>query len=172
MVHAVLAAALAAVSAGAPWPDAHGVKFEAKVLEDLARIAPGAVDAARAAGEAYHARRWQEAFDGYAAVLAAAPGFDHALRRQCRARAALGDRAVAVPLCRAALAAARTSPNQIALAVVLSSAGQGEQASQADLSEAASLASSALAGDPESSTTAIEAGLVGLRARAEGLVKR
>lgn len=99
---ALLAATL--LAAGAT-PDPSAADFDARVLTELSARAPAAVEDARAAAEAYRAGRWQETFDGYARVLAAAPGFDHALRRQCRARLQLGDRAAALPLCRAALAA-------------------------------------------------------------------
>ncbi|MCM2334731.1 MAG: M48 family metallopeptidase, partial [Anaeromyxobacteraceae bacterium] len=141
------------------------------VLAALRARAPAAEADARAAGEAYRAGAWQEAFDGYGRVLAAAPGFDHALRRQCRARHRLDDRAAALPLCRAALAAARTPANQVALAETLVDAGAGKGASRAELTEAAGLARAALAGDREDPSTAQQACHVALRAEAYDLLE-
>src|SRR5262245_34097054 len=102
------------VTAGAPTlSERQAVEFDAKVLEELAAVAPAAVPDAKAAGEAFRGRRWQEAFEGYGRVLAAAPRFPHALRRQCGARLALGDRDGALPLCRAAVAAAPAPTNHM-----------------------------------------------------------
>lgn len=167
---ALLALALLAAGSASP-ADARRDQFEAEVLAQLSRIAPQALEAARGAGAAYHAERWQEAFDGYATVLAAAPGFDHALRRQCRARVRLGDKAGALPLCRAAVAAAATAANRIALADTLATPVAERRAAKAELDEATWLAGLALEGDRQDVSTAVQAGFVGLRAGATELVK-
>jgi len=169
MLLALLAATLLAASGEAP--DPRVAAFEAQVLAELGARAPAAVDDARAAAEAYRASRWQETLDGYARVLAAAPGFDHALRRQCRARLQLGDRAGALPLCRAALAAARTAPNQVALAKGLVWT-RGQAPGKDEQREAVGLASAALAGDrTDDPSTAQEACQVALNAEAWTLLE-
>ncbi len=93
--------------------------YEQSLLDELRAITPAAVEDARAGGEAYAARSWQEAITRYEAVARAAPGFSHALRRQCSARLALGDRAAALPLCRRAVAMASLGENELALARAL-----------------------------------------------------
>jgi Zn-dependent protease with chaperone function len=170
-MHVALLAIALLAAGSAPPADARRAQFEAEVLAQLSRIAPQALEAARGAGAAYHAERWQEAFDGYAMVLAAAPGFDHALRRQCRARVRLGDKAGALPRCRAAVAAATTPANQIALADALATPLAEQRATKAELDEATWLAGLALEGDRQDVSTAVQAGFVGLRAGATELVK-
>jgi len=138
----VAAATFAAllVATGEPTlADRQAVEFENKVISQLAAIAPTAVPDAEAAGRAYRAGRWQEAFDGYGRVLATAPRFPHALRRQCRARLALADRAGALPLCRAAVAASPTPENRMALAETLVQGAERDR-TPTDRSEAANLA--------------------------------
>jgi Zn-dependent protease with chaperone function len=160
---AVAAATVAALLLAAGEPtlaERQAVEFEKKVISDLAAVAPAAVPDAKAAGEAYRADRWQEAFDGYGRVLAAAPRFPHALRRQCRSRDALGDRAGALPLCRAALAAAPTPANRMALATTLAR-GTG---TPAERSEAATLARRAFDAEPGDVSTAVGACNVALLA--------
>jgi len=144
----VLLAALSLGAAGEDLAARQAAEFEAKVLAELAAVAPSAVQDARAAGEAYRADRNQEAIDGYGRVLAAAPGFPHALRRTCGAKLGLGDRAGALPHCRAALAAAATPENQLALARALSFRTDTVRPPAAELAEAARLAKRAFDGDP------------------------
>jgi Zn-dependent protease with chaperone function len=139
----VAAAALVALLLASGEPtlvDRQATEFERNVISQLAAIAPAAVPDAEAAGEAYRSGRWQEAFDGYGRVLAAAPRFHHALRRQCRARLALGDRAGAIELCRTAVAAAPTRENRMALATALVERTAGLAPAPAERGEAVSLA--------------------------------
>lgn len=169
MLVALLAATILAAG-GAP-PDPEVAAFEAKVLAELAARAPGAVDEARSAAEAYRAGRWQETLDGYARVLAAAPGFDHALRRQCRALLQLGDRPGALTACRAALASAGSATNKMALADTLATAAKGKRPTRAELSEAVGLANAALAGDRDDASTAQQACHVALSGEAWALLE-
>jgi Zn-dependent protease with chaperone function len=168
---------LAVLAAAAPTSsDGQLQAYDARVLAELAAVAPAAVGAGRAAGEAYRAGRWQEALDGYAKVLALAPGFDHALRRQCRARSRLGDRAAALPLCRSAVAASPSAANQIVLATVLAGveaeAGSGPAATAAERSEAAQLAGRALEAEPADASTGQQACQVAMACRDLGLLAR
>ncbi len=145
MVVATLSALL--LAAGAPTlTERQSAEFEHRILSELAAVAPAAVPDARAAGEAYRAGRLQEAFDGYARVLANAPRFAHALRRQCTARLELGDREGARPLCRAALDASPAPENRLALARALAtSPGPQGDVTSIERGEALRLARSALA---------------------------
>jgi Zn-dependent protease with chaperone function len=167
------AAALAALlsAAGSPTPaERQALEYDAKVVAELAQVAPPAVPEAKRAGEAYRSGRWQEAFDGYGRVLAAAPGFSHALRRQCRARLALGDRAGALTLCRAALAAAPTPENRMALADTLV-ADAGRDLTEEERSRAADLARTAFHAEPADLSTAGSACDVALRVSEWQLLK-
>jgi Zn-dependent protease with chaperone function len=169
-----VAVTVAALVTGAGEPSAAERRvdgFEENVLSELAAVAPGAVAEARTASEAYRSRRWQEAFDGYDRVLVAAPGFSHALRRQCRARAELGDRAGALPLCRAALAAAPRSSNQLALAAVLAARDGERDPPAAERSEAVTLARAGLASDAGDVSTASGACDVALRTNTAPLLQ-
>lgn len=168
------AATIAALLLGAGEPalaERRALEFEDQVLSELAAISPAAVPDAKAAGEAYRARRWQETFDAYGRVLGAAPRFPHALRRQCRARLALGDRPGAVTLCRDALTAAETPENRMALAAALTSPGPGEDTTEIERREALGLARRALDDDPGDATNAEAACGVALRTRDEPLLK-
>jgi Zn-dependent protease with chaperone function len=159
LISAILAVVLAAGGVSA---DARQVQFEENVLAELARVAPAALEDGRRGSEAYVAGRWQEAFDAYGRVVAAAPHFDHALRRQCRARLHLEDRSSAVPICRAALAAAATPANHLALAAALSTRS-GSSPNIAEKAEAGRLARSALDADRDDVSTAQGACEVALR---------
>ncbi len=162
-----------ALAAGAPDADLAArqlAEFDAKVLAELSATAPGALEDWRAADTAYRAERWQEAVDGYARVLAAAPGFHHALRRTCTARLALEDRAGALPACRQALAAAETPENQLALARVLASHAGRQRAPPADLAEAARLARRGAAGRADDAISWAMAGEVAIYANDKGLL--
>jgi Zn-dependent protease with chaperone function len=120
--------------------------YDQGLIKELTEIAPGAVDEARAASDAYRHGRWQEVFDRYAHVFAAAPTFTHALRRQCRARLELGDRAAALLICRKAVEAAATPENQLALAYALITRNAGSEPGQSDLNSGALLARQAFDG--------------------------
>jgi Zn-dependent protease with chaperone function len=146
--------------------------FEAKVIAELTVLAPAAVPDALAAGDAYRSRRWKEAIEGYGRVRAAAPRFSHALRRLCTAQAALGDRAAALPLCRAALEADPTSAaNQSALATILTRGDPSFRPTPAEVSEARALAREALSSAPGDVSTAAIACQVALAAKDEQLLK-
>lgn len=146
--------------------------FEAKLLSELAAVAPSAVEDARAAGLAYREGRAQEALDGYARVLAAAPRFHHALRRQCAIRLRLDDRAGALPLCRAAVEISANPVNQMALADALASPAGNAAPPGQDLTSAAALARQAFDGDPGDVFLARSACNVSLRAQDVDLLKR
>lgn len=168
-VTAIMAMLLAAGSTPAAQS---ATAFDEQLLAELAVVAPQAADDARAAAVAYRERRWQEAFDGYGRVLAVAPRFHHALRRQCRARLELKDRAGALPLCRAALAAAITPANQMTLADALTIRGTGIEPSNSDLTAGADLARRAFDADPKNIFTALSACNVSLRTEELELLKR
>lgn len=107
---------VALVAASAPAPGAHdAAEYDRALLAELATLAPTAAEEGRAASEAFRAGRWQDCIERYGRVLAVAPTFSHALRRQCTARLELGDRDAAVSLCRRALAAAVLPENRGAL---------------------------------------------------------
>jgi len=150
----VLAIAALALAGEPSLAERQSRAFEEKVLEELAARAPGALGDGRAAAEAYRAGRWQEAFDAYGRVLAAAPDFPHAVRRQCGVRRELGDRAAALPLCRSALALAATPENRLALASTLAWRGVGRDPPAGDLAEAGRLARQALDERPGDVATA------------------
>lgn len=122
--------------------------YDQSLLEELREMAPATVDEARAAAEAYRAERWQEAFERYQRVSQAAPRFSHALRRQCVARAQLGDRAEALTLCRRALVIAAIGENEIALATTLAKKPGGQGMTPAERQEVVRLANSAMKKKP------------------------
>lgn len=135
-----------AVAAGAPDGTLAGrqlAEFEARAEAELAAAAPGAVGDWRAANAAYQEKRSQEAIDGYARVLAAAPDFPHALRRTCNARLALEDRGGALEACRRALAVAGTPENRVALARALLAPSASLPPGPSDQAEAVKQASAA-----------------------------
>jgi Zn-dependent protease with chaperone function len=172
MFVATLIAAVLLAAGGSSPAEQQSAAYEEKVLVELGRVAPDAVEAGRGAGRAYRERRWQEAFDGYARVLAAAPRFPHALRRQCRARLELGDRAGALPLCRAAVEAAPQAANQMALASALTQRGAGAEPTARDLSSGVALARQAFDADPRDISTAGSACEIALRAQDTALLHR
>jgi hypothetical protein len=87
VAHLLLPALLAAGTAAPASPETGA--YEQSLLQELADD-PSAQAEARAASDAYLAERWPEAIARYERVLAAAPTFSHALRRQCDARLPLG----------------------------------------------------------------------------------
>jgi Zn-dependent protease with chaperone function len=157
-MHSAIAMLLAVVAAVDAAPSDRALRaseaFERNVLAELERIAPGAVPDARAAGEAYHAERWDEAIAGYERVLAAAPAFPHALRRICNAKLEQGDRAAALPRCREAVARGGTPVDEMALAHGLARSTPSSAATQADEAEAARRARAALARSTDDATQA------------------
>lgn len=162
---AVAAIAALLLAAGEPTlVERQASEFDEKIISQLAAVAPAALPDARAAAEAYRARRWAEAFDAYGRVLAAAPGFPHALRRQCRARLGLGDRPGALRLCRAAVAATPTPENRMALASALVLGGIAPEPTADDRSEAARLARLAFGAERSGVSTATGACDVALQA--------
>ena len=164
---------VAALASSAPGDDPAARRmdqFEAKVLEELAAVAPRAVPDARAAATAYRDGRWQETIDAYRRVLDAAPRFAHALRRSCNARRELGDRAGALPLCRKALEASAAPENKVALARTLAERVGGSRPADADLAEGVRLARQALAEAPQDLSNVLGACSVALDAGEEQLV--
>jgi Zn-dependent protease with chaperone function len=171
-MHRFMLPLVATLLLGAPGEkpvDQQNQAFDARLLAQLETVAPAAVAEARSAGEAYRAGRWQAAFDGYGRVLVAAPHFSHALRRQCNARLALGDRAGAIVLCRRAVAEAATPENEVTLAYALSTPGGKAPASPEDLSEAARGASRVFEEERGDLTTNQMVCQVALRVRAWAL---
>lgn len=155
VAHLLLPALLAA---GAAAPADAAADYDEALLRELAP-SPAVQAEARAASDAYRAQRWQEAIERYDRVLAAAPTFSHALRRQCNARLALGDRDAAVALCRRAHALARIPENEASLALALATRSGGREPSLAERQQAARLARGVLAvqpGDVENTVTVCE----------------
>lgn len=166
---------LAALLAASPpdRADQELAAYDRGVLAEVQRIAPRAVEDARVAGDAYRAGRWSDAIAGYERVLAAAPGFPHALRRICTARHALGDRAAALPLCRQAVARSATADNQMALARALATVPAGAvEPSAADRAEAVRLAGVALSSSATDTARAQAACLVATATDDVSLLRR
>jgi Zn-dependent protease with chaperone function len=164
---------VAALASSAPGDDPAARRmdqFEAKVLEELAALAPQVLPDARAAAAAYRDGRWQEVIDAYRRVLDAAPRFAHALRRTCNARRELGDRAGALPFCRKALEASAAAENKVALARALVERVGGPRPAAADLAEGVRLARQALAEAPQDLSNVLGACSVALDAGDEQLV--
>src|SRR6266545_2453892 len=119
-MHVALLVLAALAAPGASTPAAQRAdEYDRALLRELEVVAPAAVEEARTAGDAYRAERWQESIERYGRVLAVAPTFSHALRRQCTARLQLGDRDGAVALCRRAVAMPALPENRGALARAL-----------------------------------------------------
>jgi Zn-dependent protease with chaperone function len=163
---------LALAVAGNPAPRArHAADYDRALLGELETSAPAAVDEARAASEAFRAEKWQECIERYGRVLAVAPTFSHALRRQCTARLELGDRDAAISLCRQAVAIAALPENRGALARALAfQKGEG-QSPVADRREATLLAGAVLAASPDDVILAQQACGVALQLRDETLIR-
>jgi Zn-dependent protease with chaperone function len=166
----LLLAALVAAAGSGPAADEAAV-YDERLLHEVAKLAPAEVEEARVAAEAYHAGRWQEAFDRYERVVAAAPAFSHGYRRQCVARRELGDRAAALPLCRKALAVQSLPENQLALAMALADVPGGGTPAEADRLEALRLAREAFPARPADVTNAQMTCVVALRSQDDGLLQ-
>lgn len=144
----VLAAGLlvAALGGGAGAGDLERAAFEEQVKAELRELDAGAVElleraeAARLASDAVTARTL------YRELLERVPGFVHAERRLCGTESRLGNQAVALELCRSALATSASPENQLGLAVALISA-EGEVTAAA-LDEAEALVEDAVRRDP------------------------
>jgi tetratricopeptide (TPR) repeat protein len=126
VAHLLLPALLAAGAIAPAAPET--ATYEDALLQELAAN-PAAQAEARAASDAYVAERWPEAIERYERVLALAPTFSHALRRQCSARLDLGERDTAVALCRKALALRPLPETEGALARAPMPAGPAPSAS-------------------------------------------
>jgi Zn-dependent protease with chaperone function len=121
-------------------------EFDRTILRELEALNPAAVELFVQANAARSAGQHREAADLYARVYEMAPAFHHALRRQCTEEMQLGDRATALPLCRAALEADPSAVNLATTAIVLISASP---ITTAEGSEALDLALRAAAAEPD-----------------------
>jgi Zn-dependent protease with chaperone function len=135
-----------AASAGSTRAAEEAASYEARLLAELGGVAPAAVEDARAASEDYQAGRWKEALERYERVAVAAPGWSHALRRECAALRELGQREKALQLCRRANQLAPLPENALALAMTLLA---GKPPAQAESAEARGLAAGAMGRRPE-----------------------
>ncbi|MCO6511712.1 MAG: M48 family metalloprotease [Aridibacter famidurans] len=102
-------------------------KKEGAIREQLAEIAPDAVDSFRAATAALDSGQVELAVEKYDEVLEIAPEFTPALRRSGGALAELGKREEGVQRVRKAVELERNYDNLVTLAYALSVPGEGEE---------------------------------------------
>ncbi len=121
--------------------------FDARVEEELSRVAPDALPLLRKADAERKALKLEAAAADYRALLDQVPGFTHAQRRLCGIESHLGHRNAALELCNAALAADHTPENASTTAVVLLTPGDS-QPTAADRARADQLADNARNADP------------------------
>lgn len=164
--------ALAALLAVGGVLERESARFEEVVQAEYERAAPGLAAEARSAGEAYRAPRFQEALERYERLAEAAPGVSHGWRRRCTALLALEDRARAIPLCRKALALARTPENRAALAHALVVRSKTALPTEPERSEAIGLARGLLDEREVDASTLGVVGQVALKGGEPDLVRR
>ncbi len=152
-----------------PALDREAAAFEQRVEEELRAINPDAVPALQEAEAAREAERYSLAIEGYDRVLELAPGFHHALRRNCASKSRIGEHDAAIALCEEALAAAKTPDNQVVLASVLL---EQESVSDSDGLRAIALVSEAARAEPDSPQTQVIAATVALHQRDLTLLKQ
>src|SRR5436309_7690451 len=118
-------------------------EFDRKIVEELRAVNPEAVPIFVEANETRAREDHRRAADLYARVVAMAPGFSHALRRQAHEEIALGHRVEAIGLARRAVAIDRSAENLSSLASVLVSGTTESLTSPLEKAEALSLAKQA-----------------------------
>ena len=144
---ALVAVVLAAQASGAPAStDAAMKEYDAKLVQELAAIAPGSVSVLEEANRARAAKNHARAAELYGQVLAAAPEFSHARRRLCNAKLALGQREEALVSCREAARDGK-APNLSALAGALIDREGGRTPTAEEATEARALAEQATRAD-------------------------
>jgi Zn-dependent protease with chaperone function len=118
--------------------------FDREVLRQARMRGPDVEQAMRQGKAASDKADFASAAKHYANAAAKAPGFAHALRRECGAELALGQRARGETLCRAAVAADPEPHNTAALAMALATGAE-----PAKLAEAEALLQGARASAPD-----------------------
>jgi tetratricopeptide (TPR) repeat protein len=123
---------------------------EEKLLQELQKTAPKAVETFKAATAALDQKNYQESVKLYAEVVKQAPDFDAALRRQGYALAALGKRDEGLAMTQKALNLKRTPDNLIALVFVLTDPEPNKyKPTKSEIDQAFGLAKEALEKDTE-----------------------
>jgi Zn-dependent protease with chaperone function len=122
-------------------------QFDAKLLDELTALDPGAVDIWNHANAARAAEQHEVAVKLYADVYQRVPKFVHALRRQAGEELALGQRDLALQHSREAVEIERSAENLARLAESLITVKDGKPAS-ADLIEAKRLATESVKKKP------------------------
>lgn len=117
--------------------------FDAKLLQQLTALDPGAVGSWQHANAARAAEQHQVAVELYAAVYQRVPAFVHALRRQASEELRLGNRDLALKHAREAVAIDRSAENLAMLGEALVIVKDG-QPSAAQLAEAKKVATEAV----------------------------
>lgn len=106
--------------------------FERTVLQQARERGAGVEQAMRAGKAAYDKGEFATAAKHYADASAQAPGFGHALRRQCGAELALGHQVRAEELCRAALSAEPSPHNAATLVRALAESSDSAKVAEGD----------------------------------------
>jgi Zn-dependent protease with chaperone function len=114
-------------------------EFDRKIGDELRSRNPIAADLFSKANLARQAGKHQEAADLYHQTVAAAPDFDHAIRREGYERLLLDQRLVAVSLMRTAMEKSRSPENMQGLATALASETKTSTPSKAEIFEASTL---------------------------------
>jgi Zn-dependent protease with chaperone function len=131
----LLALASIAAAQNHPPPSAREADFERRITDELRARDPGAAELFQTASAALDRGDMAAALEGYRAVEARAPDFNHAVRRECTLLSRLGSHDQAIAACRRALALDDSGENHAALAEALVRGALGRERDAA-LSEA------------------------------------
>ncbi len=143
-----LALTSVAVAQNHPSPSARHAGFERQITDELRARDPGAVALWQSAAAATERGEFQAALEGYRAVLARVPDFNHAVRRECSLLSQQRSHEQAIASCRRALALHDSAQNHTALAQALVAGALGSER-RASLSEARSHAEDAVSRLPD-----------------------
>lgn len=124
--------------------------YEKKIAAQLKEMNAEALEIFLEANQAREARNFKKAAELYVKVRELAPGYVHAVRRQCQAELELGNRAKALKLCRSAVAQDGSWENLASLSMALGTGTGGTQPLVKDLNEALDLALKAARLNPDS----------------------
>lgn len=131
-----------------PSPSARHAGFERQITDELRARDQGAVALWQSAAAATERGDFAAALEGYRAVLARVPDFNHAVRRECSLLSQQRSHEQAIASCRRALALHDSGQNHTALAQALVAGALGSER-RASLSEARSHAEVAVARLPD-----------------------
>ena len=99
--------------------------YEKRITAELEKLNPKALPVFLEANQVRKTGDFKKAAELYGKVRKMAPGYVHAIRRQCQAELELGRRDQAVELCRAAVAKDESWENLTSLSMALSSGSGG-----------------------------------------------